>query len=336
MATPQFQKQSARNLLLSANTQATYGTPLPDANLTQRQRFDPGSVFTRNATFRTDKEDAGKGTEFATNSQITAWDTMGTLKAEADGFLMGWMLAMIFGQELVTGTAPTYTHTFTIPAINATMPATTLYIEETSDQKFKLPDMAAKSLSIDVPERGSVMVSLDMVGTGLKLPGALVAAVPAIPTVAYLLGSDVTITLDPTPGAPVPFTGRQRSLSIKVDRGSAPYKCSGDGLYASSVQSGVTKFSVDMQIAALATDDVNGWFENQVPLTITIATNPALSTRFVFTFPNATVKANKLGNSENKVVWAISFDEEVCTQVGAQAAINAFAINNVPSYLVQV
>jgi hypothetical protein len=207
-------------------------------------------------------------------------------------------------------------------------------VEETNDQKFKLQDMAAKSLSLDVPERGSIMASLDMVGTGRWTPGAMVAAVPAIGSVSYLLGSDFTFNATPTAGGAVAFSGRQKSLSIKVDRAAAPYKASGDGLYANSVESGVTKFSVDVQIAALATDDVNGWFENQVSLALSIATNPALGTQVGFTFPSVTVKANKLGNNENKVMWQLSFDEEVCLQTGAGPAISAFIHNNVPAYLV--
>jgi len=329
-----MQKQSARYLVLSPNQQAAYGGVLADAQFTTQQRFDMSSVFEKDRTLRTDKETVGKGTEFATNSQTTAWDTKGTLKDELDAWLAGWMLALVFGQEVVTGAGPLYTHTFTIPPINATMPCTTLYCVETQAVQFKMPDMAAKTLSLDVPERGSIMASLDMVGTGRWIPGAMVAAIPALAAVNYLLGSDFTITITPAAGAAVPFSGRQKSLSIKVDRGSAAFKCSGDGLFAGSVESGVSKFSIDVQIAALAADDVNGWFENGTALSITCATNPANTYQLGFNFPSATVKANKLGNNENKVMWQLSFDEESCIQVGAQAAISAFVINNTPAYLV--
>jgi len=328
-----MQKQSARKLVLSPNQQAAYGGVLADANLTISQRFGMSSVFEKDRSIRTDKEYVGKGTEFATNQQTTAWDTKGTLKNEADAFLLGWMLAFTCGQEVASGAGP-YTHTFTIPQITATMPCTTLYIQETNDQMFKLPDMAAKSLSLDVPERGAIMASLDMCGSGRWIPGPMVAAIPALVAANYLLGSDFTVTITPAAGAAVPFSGRQKSLSIKIDRGSAPFKCSGDGLYAGSVESGITKFSVDVQIAALATDDVNGWFENQTALSISIATNPALTYQLGFNFPLCYVKANKLGNNENKVMWQLSFDEETCLQNGAAAAISAFVVNSTPAYLV--
>lgn len=328
-----MQKQSSRNLVLSVNAQAAYGGVLADAALTVRQRFDPSSVFEAKATNRTDKAMAGKGTEFATDDTITAWDTSGTIKSDASTFLLGWMLALMFGQETVTGAGP-YTHNFTVPAISATMPPTTIYVEETNDVKRKFADMAAKSLSIDVPERGAVSASLDLVGTGKWYAGAM-GALPALIQALYLLGSDVLVTITPAGQgqAAVPFSGRQKGVSIKMDRGSAPYQASGDGLNAGSVASGDTKFSLDLTVAALAVDDVNGWFESGIRLSITVATVNTLNYRFGFTFPSARVKANKVTNTESKVTWAISFDETTCIQVGAQAAISAFVINDTPAYL---
>jgi hypothetical protein len=129
------------------------------------------------------------------------------------------------------------------------------------------------------------------------------------------------------------FTGRQKALSIKVDRQAKPFQSSGDGLYSASVASGITKFSVDFTIAANQADDVNGWFESQVPLSITIQTNPAKAYGFGFTFPAAYAKASKLGNTEDKVMWALAFDETSCLQVGATPAIGAFVITDQATFL---
>ncbi len=334
MSINSFQKQAARNLVLSPNSQAAIGGTLADASLTVRQAIDPTTVFEKDRTNRNDKDDIGKGTEFATNTSTTAWDTRATVKNEADAFLLGWMLAFIFGQEIVTGAGAPFTHTFTVPQITSTMPVTTVYVEETAAVRIKMPDMAAKMLSLSVPERGSVMATLEMVGTGRWTPGTMVAALPAIVPPIYLLGNDVQVSITPSGGVLVPFVGRQKSLSIKLDRASTPFKSSGDGLFASSVQSGVTKFSIDLVIAALQTDEINGWFENRTPLAITIATNPANPIQFGFTFPAATVKTNKLTNDADKVMWQVAFDETTCVQNGAQAAISAFIINNTPAYLV--
>jgi len=329
-----MQKQSARNLVLSPNAQIAYGGILAEVKLSTRQRFDPSSVFEKTPSRRTDKNAVGKGSEWATNTQITAWDVKGTLKAEADAFLAGWMCAFVFGQETVTGVAAPFTHTFTVPNISATMPCTTIYVEETADVRFKLPDMAATSLSFEVPERGSITASCDLVGTGRYIPGAMAAALPALIAADYLLGSDFTVTITPSGGAAVPFSGRQKSLSIKLDRSAAPFKASGDGLTAGSVASGAGKFSISFTIAAEAADDINGWFENQIPLAITCATNPALTFQLGFSFPSAVVKANKLSNTEDKVMWSVEFDETSCLQVGDASAISAFVVTDCPAYLV--
>lgn len=327
-----MQKQANRVLALSANAQAAYGGILADAAFTVLQRFDPSTAFTATASNRTDKGMAGKGSEWATDDQITSWDTAGTIKSEGDAFFLGWALAFIFGQDVVTGAGP-YTHTFTFPNVTATMPCTSVYVGETAAVTRKFQDMAAKSVSIDVPKRSSVSVSVDMVGTGRWTPGTM-AVFPALAAALYLLGSDVQISITPAAGALVAFTGRQESLSIKLDRGSAPYQSSGDGLYANSVASGTGKFSVDMTIAAEATDDVNGWFESGIRCAVTIQTNPANQNRFGFTFPSARIKASKVGNTADTVTWALSFDEESCIQVGGQSAVSAFVINATAAYLV--
>lgn len=391
-----MQKQSARNLVLSPKIQTTWGEYLGDGSMTIRQRFNPSSVFSKDRSLRSDYSTVGKGTEWATNSQTTAWDTKGTLTTEADALSLAWMCSLIFGVDTVTGAGP-YTHTFTVPSITATMPPTTIYFEETQDQHFKMCDMCASSLSLTVPERGSVTAALDMVGTG-KWESYTMGSLPALIAADYLLGSDVQIAISLAPvsftgtstsaspnltavssvaglsagmvvtGTGIPanttivsasgstvvlsanatasgtvtfsaaattsFVGRQKSLSIKVDRQSKPFQSSGDGLTSSSVASGQGKFSVDFTIAAQATDDVNGWFENQAQLSISIFTNPTLAYQFGFTFPIAFVKANKLGNTEDKVMWQLSFDETTCLQSGSQAAISAFVITDQQTFLV--
>jgi hypothetical protein len=82
------------------------------------------------------------------------------------------------------------------------------------------------------------------------------------------------------------------------------------------------------------TDDVNGWFQNNTQLSISLATNPALTYQMGFNFPAAYVKANKLGNVEDKVMWQLSFDETTCIASGATAAISAFNIDAQAAWLV--
>jgi len=327
-----MQKQSSRNLVISPNSQVAYGGILADGNLTTRQRADSSSVFSAKASNRTDKAMIGKGSEWATDDQITSWDTDGTIKGDADVFLVGWMLAFIFGQEVVTGAGP-YTHTFTLPAVTSTMPCTTIYLEETAAVHRKFQDMSAKALSLSVPERGPLSASLDMVGTGRWTPVTM-GALPALVQAIYLLGSDMQVSITPAGGALVPFVGRQKGLSIKIDRGTAPFQSSGDGLYAGSNVSGDGKFSVDLTIAAEATDDVNGWFEAGTRCDVTIQTNPANAYQVGFTFPSVRIKANKVANANGTVTWALSWDETTTISVGGASAVSAFIINNTPAFLI--
>lgn len=333
MAAISMQKQSSRNLVLSPKVQTTYGTALADTALTIRQRFDPSTSFQPSLAVRTDKMMAGKGSEWATNSQVTKWDSSGTLKIDADTLGIGFMLSMIFGEEVDTDAGP-YVHNYSVPAITATMPSTTIYTEDTAAVHRHFLDMAASSLSITVPERGAIQASLDMVGTGLYNNTTFTGALPDLVAAKYLLGSDFLATITPSGGGAVPFSGRQKNLSIKLDRGATPFPSSGDGLTAGSVASGAGKFSVDLTIAALVTDDVNGWFESNQQLAIALATNPAQTYQLGFSFPAAYLKANKLGNVEDKVVWQLSFDETTCVASGSTAAISAFNIDDQAAWLV--
>ncbi len=331
----QMQKQSIRNLVLSSNSQAAWGGTLADAALTHRVQLNASSIFEKTPTRRSDQADVGKGSEFATNQQITAWDTKYTLKADLTDYLAGWMLAFMFGQETVTGVAAPYTHTQSFAEITATLPCTTLYLEDTDDVKFKAPDMAASTLSLSIPERGAISASMDMVGTGRWTPGAMAAlpALPALTSANYLLGSDFSPTITPSGGAATPFAGRVMGTTIKIDNQATVFKAAGDGVHAGSVYAKIRKFSLDMTIAALVTDDVNGWFENDTELGITFATNPANVNQLSLTWPYAHVKANKLGMKNDLIMWQLSFDETTCLQKSGQSALSAMVINSEAAYL---
>jgi hypothetical protein len=153
------QKKSARNLVLSVNKQAAYGGALVDAALTRRQRFDGTGVLDLTRAFRTDYEHAGKGTQFATDQATTGLDTKFDFKAELDAWLAGWALAFVMGADAPTGTggpppvAP-FTHALTFDESTTQAPATTVYVEDTADVKYKLADMALNELTLTIPARG--------------------------------------------------------------------------------------------------------------------------------------------------------------------------------------
>jgi len=162
----------------------------------------------------------------------------------------------------------------------------------------------------------------------------MLAGVPPLVALAYLLASDVTVSITPTAGALVSFVGRQKGISIKIDRGTAPFQSSGDGLYAKSNANNEAKFSVDLTLAANVTDEVNGWFEAGTRCSVVIAGNSGASATWSMTFASARMKANKVSNTNGVVTWALSFDETSTIQVGATPAIAAQVINAVPAYLI--
>ena len=330
-----MQKQSARYLVLSPYAQASYGTPVAAAKMTRPVQFDASSVLEKTIALRSDQKDVGKGTEFATNGQPTDYDTKMPLKKEAEAWFLGWVMAFLFGQSTDTGAGP-YRHAFTFPNINATLVPTSLFVQETGAVEYTAADMCVASLSLSIGSRGAIMASVELMGTGLWTPGALAGGIPALPALGpadYLLASDMQLTITPTGGAATPFTGRLRSANIKLDNSAAPFKSAGDGFVAGSVNSGTRKFSLEMQVAALAADDVNGWFENQTRLAITLASKNTLTNQIGFSIPAAAVKANKLGNDGDLVVWGLSLDETSCYQVGGVPAISAYVINGQASYL---
>ena len=101
------QWKTARNLMLSVNSQAAWNTALPDAALTHRQRFDGAAVMERKITRRSDIAYAGKGTAFATNGQITKYETaMNALKCEGSPWIVAWALAFLMGTDTVTTSEP--------------------------------------------------------------------------------------------------------------------------------------------------------------------------------------------------------------------------------------
>jgi hypothetical protein len=329
-----MQKQSGRNLVISPYAQAAYGGVLADDKLIRRLQFDSGSVLELAISRRSDQADAGKGTEFATNGQPTDRDTKMSLKREAEAWWMGWMQSFLFGQKITTGAGP-YRHTSTFPNINSTLVPTSVYVEETADIHYKAPDICVSSLSLSIPSRGALMATLELMGTGRKIPGSM-GALPDLPVLApadYLLGSDMKLNITPSGGGVTPFAGRLRSATVKLDNQGSPFKSVGDGLNSGSVNSGQRKHSLDLQIAALPADDINGWFENDIELAISLGTDPALLNQVGFSWPAAHVKANKLGNDGELVVWGVSLDETTCYQKAGVAAVSMYTVNGVADYL---
>jgi hypothetical protein len=256
------QPKFLRNLVLSANTQIAWNTALGDAAMTYRQRFDGAAILERTITRRSDIDYAGKGTAFATDGQITSYDTKFTgLKCEATGWLLGYLISLLMGKETVAGSgvAP-YTHTFTFDESTRTAQMTTLYVEDTEDVHYLVPDMAVNDLTLTISDIGALMIEATMMGTGYQISHSL-TSMPDPPSEPYLLGSDATLMFGPV-GGTSSFIGRHMSTTLKLDNQLVVHKAPGGGLYGIFVRKGNPKFSLSTTFAAKDTDDIYTLFQN--------------------------------------------------------------------------
>ena len=307
MSSFEAQRKSARNLVLSPNAQAAYGTALADAKFTRRQRFDGSAALDLNPTRRSDKDYAGKGTVFATDGQTTGWDAKFSFKAEADAWLLAWALSMLMGKETVTGATSPFTHTPSFDESTATAVATSLYVEDTEDVKYKLIDATVNEVTITIPEQGAVQLETSLIATGRMVSGAM-ATIPAVSDYAYLLGSDCAATFG-VPGALADIGARLLSATIKLGNGAAVHKALGGGLYGYFNRTGVPSISLQATIAAKETDDIFTHLLNDDLLGMTLSINSGATAKANIAIPSAKFKTAKLGVQDNFVIWSIEADD---------------------------
>lgn len=327
------QWKSARNLVLSANKQLAWNTALADAALTRRQRFDGSAIVELAQTRRSDLAYAGKGTAFATDGQVTMWDTkLSNLKTEGSAWILGWLFAFLMGTDTVTGAAP-YTHTLNFDETTRSAIPTTVYVEDTDDVKYKCPDMCVNDITITINDMGAIGVETNLVGTGRQVIGAMVAGPPALAADAYVLNSDVVPTIGAV-GAGAAITGRMMSATLKFENQLTPHRGMGSGNFATFVRKGNPKFSFTATIAAKDVDDVYTLFENDTASVLTLAANSGASAQFTATYPAVHLKSSKLGFDGDMVVWQIDGDESTCFEAAGAPAVTVSVVNDVATYLV--
>jgi|SRR5271157_157869 len=329
----EVQKKSARNLVLSINSQLTNNDVFADANLTRRQRFDGSAVMEQLQTRRSDKDMSGKGTEFATDGQMTNYETKFTCKADLDDWLAGYLFAFCMGKDTVTGTGAPYSHAIAWDETTSQAKMTNVYLEDTHDIKTKYPDMAISDVTINYAARGCVTCDWSMGGTGRYTDVAMVS-LPAVPTNAYLLNSDTVFSLGPVSGSLVNMTGRFLSATLKLQTQVVNHTAPGGALFGIFMRTGLRKFSLQAKMAAKDTDDVRTLFMNDTPSQMTIVTTSgALPSVLTVTLPNFKLKSNKLGVDGNMVIWEIDVDE---TTAFTASAISVTVQNSAPAYLTPV
>jgi len=306
------QWKSARNLVRSQNSQLAWNTPLADAALTVRQRFDGSAVLELAQTRRSDIDYAGKGTALATNGQVTMFDTkLSGWKSELSPDLAAWSLAFLMGTDVVTGDAAPYTHVFNFDETTRTAVPTTLYLEDAEAVKYKCPDMCVNDVTITINDVGAIMIENTLIGTGRRTLGAMADGPPAMAAESYILGSDVTPMLGAV-GAAASFLGRLMNATLKFENQLTVHKAPGGGTYGIFVRKGNPKFSFSATIAAKDTDDTYTLFENDTASVFSLTANSGSAAQLIATYPNVHLKTTKLGFDGDMVVWQIEGDETSC------------------------
>ena len=325
------QWKEARNLVLSPKSQLAWQGTLALASLTQRQRFDGGAVFALSSSRRSDQGYSGKGTSFATNGQVTAWDTkFQGLKAELSPWLAGWLFAFLCGTDTVTGAGP-YVHTFNFDETTRTAVPTTLYIEDTAAVKYVCPDMCMDEVTLTINEIGAIVAECSMLGTGYQTIGAL-TPLPALAAESYILGSDAALTFGA--GAGTVMIGRHMKTVIKAQNQLQAHRACGGGYYGLFIRKGNPKFSIATTIAAKDTDDIFTLFQNDTAAVFTLTVNSGATAILTISVPVAHLKTTKLGFDGDMEVWELEFDETSAFDVGGVSPFTVTVTNSVASYLV--
>jgi hypothetical protein len=326
------QKVSARNLVLSANKQAAAGTAVASADMLRRQKFDGSAVFELKQTRYSDKNLSGKGTEFATQGLLTAWETSGGFKGDLDDYMAGWILAFLMGKDVVTGLGP-YVHAITFDETTTQACMTSIYAADTNDVLWTLIDMGVVDVTITIPARGPITFEVNFVGTGHYTSGAIVSLPGPPASYTYLLGSDCVFSIGPN-GATVAKIGRHMSTTIKLSTGAVNHTAPGLGLYGAFIRTGLRKVSFQTTIAATSADDVFTLLRNNTLQEVNWTTTSGTSI-LALDMPNVYLKTTKLGTSGNMVVWQIAADETSILNVGGAGILNATVTNSqATAYLV--
>lgn len=328
------ESKALRTLVLSVNKQSAWGAAavLADTALTRVQRFDGSAVIDMTPTRRSDKEMSGKGTYFATNGQVTAFDLkISGIKSECSDWLAAWVLSFLMGKDVVTGVASPFTHTHTFDQTTRQAVPTTAYFADTDGLQYKAVDLHVSSATFTIPDTGAISVEYDLMGTGVLIPGAMVA-LPAIPQETYILGSDCDF-LWGNVGAPASILGRHMTSTIKFESGAKVHRAPGGGLTGIFIRKESPKFSISSTIAAKATDDVFNRLTGDVKTAIGLNANSGAAAQLAFSIPSANLKTAKMGFDGDMIVWNVEADETTCYQVGGVQPITATVINSVAAYL---
>lgn len=322
-----------RNLVLSPNKQAAYGTALVDAKLTHRMRFDPNSAQASvSKQFFNDTNKAGKGHVWATEHLATQQDTGLKFTTELYDFIAGWLGAWGMGKEVVTGAGP-YTHVFTFDQTTNLVSVTTAYIEDGGGIKYKMPDLAITEFEISGSDTGIIQVTVTMSGSGKMVDGAI-GAMPALPNNVYLLSNVADILLG-AQGAPVSIKERVRQWTVKVMRNVEIHRNPGKlDNYATATKRGLERVSASLVIAVPDADDMRALFLNDTIQELQINIQKDANSQLNMKFPGIYFSGYQIGHSGNEAVYQMDSDENAVIKSGNNEVFQMTVINSIAAYVI--
>ena len=328
------QKSILRQMVLAANAQTSWGTPVAAIALTggEALRYDISGYanfpYTKESTYGT----AGATNSFANDNWLTAKKCSLDISGQLTDWLTGWLFGFGMGKEVVTGVAAPYTHTFNFLDVGNVAQATTIYGVATAALAYQLVDMGLSQLTITSSGTGSLKFKATMMGTGKTVNGT-VAGVPTPVQRQHLLGSDTVVSLGVSGGALSSFYPRVKSWELSIDCGLAEERPSGSGLFASHLTCNMPKVKLKMVIAANSVDDIYAWKTANTLLQATLNTTSGAAS-LNLTVPNFTLDDNcSLGDVSGTSCWTIDLGETDILQIGATPLLTVSVINGVASYL---
>ena len=216
-----------RVLVLSKLKQANYATILTDANLQAGKRISPESAFFGQpmVTRWSDMNLSMKGHPYATQVQEIQRDLNESLVLTGDSWLLAWAFAFALGKVTSSqpnaGGAPTAWQHVIKPqdpiADGKDLPVTTIYAEASgaANLQRRSQSMVVKTLSLDVPGKGSPLkVTVDLVGSG-QITSGLLASQPSLMTLIPLFSHNLIFKYG-AQGAPTDISSQLVDGSVKL------------------------------------------------------------------------------------------------------------------------
>jgi hypothetical protein len=318
-------------LVANANKQNAFGTAIPDANFTKTQRHDPNAYANRMPQFRSDADRAGKLHPYGTEYNIIRWDSDLSGNVEADVFLLGELLSLILGNDVVTGANP-YTHTMNFQQSSRQAPVTTLLLQDTADIKYKMPDLALAKLDISGGPGGVLQIAFQFVGSGRTVEG-VATAIPALPNNVYLYGSDTTILLGPQAAA-VDISQRVESWTISIMQELETHRAPGNTFYAVQHNILAQRVSAQLVVSAKDVDDIRSILLAGTIRELQINTNSGAAAQLNLKLPGMFFTGAPMSNSGNRAIYTITSEPQAVIKSGGNEPIVAVLINSQPTYLV--